>query len=481
MSLCRLPLSRFLPLLALFFLSALPGHALRPDILYTPQSGFLQIAPARQLTLNAHVSAFQYEPLGLEIAFVGSETQGDSTMHFVKVVDVRTGHEMERLSFSLPTEQDLVTSYDYRILGWSPSGRSLMLDRYLPPADLPDGADPNRGECVRWDVSATPPSIQVVAPTAPLPEGASIIFTTRYLSPTGRWLAFKQTYESNNPDQNTAKSAYRITLYDVEKRTEKILPLPPGLYFFGWSDATHLKMTLRQGDDRVPKVYDVTTGTLQDGGGNPAAIPIQSASHQYPEMTLDTEARTLEDKGGSGGRIDSHILWIRRTPLWKKPLGVVSAGLTPGGEDPQAVWSPTGKQIAFIAHGDLCVTDLVATPASEPHPQETLAMGLKLTRIEEQTLALSDLKQIGLGLIQYCQDHDENYPPAAGIDEAILPYLKTRDVFSVGDVHWVYHAPDNLSLAAMEAPAETVIGTMDLGDTQITLFGDGHVKLLPKR
>ena len=83
-------LRRLTPLCLLFLLvlCALPVSAaptqpsnLRSDILYTSRGEFVQVSPMRPLTLNAHVEQFQYEPLGIEVAFVGSEVQGDQTTH----------------------------------------------------------------------------------------------------------------------------------------------------------------------------------------------------------------------------------------------------------------------------------------------------------------------------------------------------------------------------------------------------------------
>lgn len=73
------------------FADAPPPTSLRPDVLYTHQGEFVQVKPMRPLTLNAHVEQFAYDPLGIEIASVGSEPQGENTLHFVKTVDVRTG------------------------------------------------------------------------------------------------------------------------------------------------------------------------------------------------------------------------------------------------------------------------------------------------------------------------------------------------------------------------------------------------------
>jgi len=174
----------------------------------------------------------------------------------------------------------------------------------------------------------------------------------------------------------------------------------------------------------------------------------------------------------------SHLLWIRRTPLDAKRLGVAAAGMTAGKDDPQAVWSPTGKQIAFRSLGDLYVTDL--TPSVGPMAREKLAVGLVLTPAEEREFAVSNLKQIGLGMIQYAQDFDEHYPPSEGVNEAIYPYLKTQDVFQVGTHPFVYVLPGGTSLASLDDPANTALGKIELADSEVILFADGHVKSFPK-
>ena len=147
--------------------------------------------------------------------------------------------------------------------------------------------------------------------------------------------------------------------------------------------------------------------------------------------------------------------------------------------DPQAVWSPTGKQVAFIASGDLHVTDLVS--ASEALPHEKMAVGLKLSCQEEQELALSNLKQIGLGIIQYTQDNDEKFPTADGWIKTIYPYIQSPDVFRVGDQPAVYEQPTDLSLTKMESPADTEMAYIDLPCARVVLFCDGHVKVFAKQ
>ncbi|MFO8081771.1 MAG: prepilin-type N-terminal cleavage/methylation domain-containing protein [Armatimonadota bacterium] len=47
-----------------------------------------------------------------------------------------------------------------------------------------------------------------------------------------------------------------------------------------------------------------------------------------------------------------------------------------------------------------------------------------------QTACLSNIKQIGLGLMMYAQDHDETYPTTGGAWwYPLMPYVKNEDVF----------------------------------------------------
>lgn len=470
-----------------FFCFALPAAAdpaaplprpanLRSDILYTHKGEFVQVSPMRALTLNAHVEQFAYDPLGIEVAVAGSETTGDKTTHFVKTLDVRNGHEMSRVT-AITQAEDVYGSFS--LLGWSTSGRYLLLKRYSQDPKEPETA---LSEFIRWDLGADPPVQRKIDPEAGLPpemrsedlEGSADC----YPSPDGRWLLFTQSIhalkDNGKPiDQNAS------ILYDPERDTFKLLPLPPKTVFQGWSDSTHLEIS----QAHLSRQFDVVTGLV-------SPLPLDSApapavSKQYPDLSLDTEARDQEDRQPTGGHFGSYVIWIRRTPFGKLPFGIAAAGLMPrpqipeypGRDDPKAVWSPTGKQIAFVANNDLCITDLTAE--IEGHPREKLAVGLKLSCREEQALASSDLKQIGLGITQYLQDMDEQFPLAKDWVKTVYPYIKA-DVFEVDGHSAVYEQPADLALAKMESPADVEMAYMDLPCARVVLFCDGHVKVFPK-
>ena len=391
----RLALSCLLFLLACGLpASAAPAQPsnLSPDILYTTKGEFVHVSPMRPLTLNAHVTQFAYDPLGIEIAYVGSEVQGDQTVYSVKTMDTRTGHEMSRLSVAAPTGG---ISAGFILQGWSRSGKYMLLVRFSA-----DPAEPTTAieENLRWDLGASPSVTRLIDPAAHLPAGAQPVPGLGYgiPSPHCLWIAFKQYVHTSDAEGRLGPEEAAYVLYDPDRDAYRPLTLPAGTRTSGWSDDDHLIIRRKE----VQQRFDVVTGQISPlGPAMPDDAP--AASRQFPDLTLDVEHRTQQDVKGSGGYLDSCLLWVRRKPAGKLPLGAAAAGLTASRDDPQAVWSPTGKQIAFLSHEDLCVTDVM--PSTELLPNEKMAVGLTLTCAEERQLAVVNLKQIGLALTQYAQ------------------------------------------------------------------------------
>ena len=452
---------------------------LRGDILYTHRGEFVQVKPMRPLTLTAHVEQFAYDPLGIEIAVSGSDVQGDQTIHFVKTIDSRTGHEISRMTLTSQTGE---SGYDLMLLGWSPSGKYLLVQQFSPD---PKEFETELVKFLRLDLSATPPVTRIVDPLAAFPleeqspdsEGSA----DGHLSPDGRWVSFSQLIQTQKPNGRLVKEL-ECVLYDLEHDTLKVLALPPKIAFSGeWGDKTHVKF--RQGGE--DKWFDVVTDQITPAPASPLTL-IPLTSRAYPDLSLDTQSPVQQDAQSKEGRLGSYIIWIRRTSFGKLPLGVAAAGLMPrpqipeypGRDNPNAAWSPTGKQIAFVANNDLYVTDLMT--ATEILPREKSAVGLKLSCPEEQALAVQNLSQIGLGIIQYAQDYDETLPRADGFMRTLSPYLESADVFQVDGHPFVYEQPADLALASIEAPADTEQGYMDLPCARVVLFCDGHVKVFKK-
>ena len=449
---------------------------LRSDIIYTHKGEFVQVSPMRPLTLNAYVEQFAYDPLGIEIAYVGSELSGTRITGYIKTLDTRSGREMSRFK-AVPLSDS--TSSRIALLGWSKSGKSLLLRQFTQD---PDDPGLEHSQYLKWDLTADPPKTKVIEPQKGLPsgtEGDAYKESASCLpSPTGRWFMFSLRVRNHTPEGKHAPDSDAYVLYDPEQETLRPLSLPAGASSYSWGDATHLNIS----QAGLPyQWFDVVSGRT----GPPAVSQQPEAllsSKQYPDLSLDIDHQELTDSKRSGGRLGVNLIWIRRTPFGKIPLGIACAGLLPNeaisfSAEPPAVWSPTGKQLAFISGGELCVTNLNAV--IEPIPSEKLSVGLKLSCDEERELAQSSLKQVGLGVLQWSQDYDEKFPPPEGIVQTLMPYTKSTDIFAVDGHSFVYEQPGP-TLASLDSPATTEMGYMDLPCARVVLYSDGHVKSFPK-
>ena len=104
---------------------------------------------------------------------------------------------------------------------------------------------------------------------------------------------------------------------------------------------------------------------------------------------------------------------------------------------------------------------------------------------EADSQSLRNLKQIGLGMMQYVQDYDENLPPmksAAATKMALFPYIKNNDVFRQPLTHEPYLPNTSLSGRSLEsfgglATMVVYYEASPMPDgTRAVVFLDGHAK-----
>ena len=102
-------------------------------------------------------------------------------------------------------------------------------------------------------------------------------------------------------------------------------------------------------------------------------------------------------------------------------------------------------------------------------------------------MSLANLRQLGLGLIQYTQDNNETLPPmqsASAAKAALFPYIKSDSIFEQPPSHTFYRPNASLSrrkLASFDSPASVVAyfeTTPQADGLRAVLFLDGHVKRL---
>ena len=101
------------------------------------------------------------------------------------------------------------------------------------------------------------------------------------------------------------------------------------------------------------------------------------------------------------------------------------------------------------------------------------------------SVSLSNLKQLGLGIMQYAQDHDQTFPPledAAAMKKAIMPYVKSESLFVHPNSKEAYQPNASLSgkkMTSLAEPATRVLGfeaSPDANGRRAVLYADGHVK-----
>jgi hypothetical protein len=129
-------------------------------------------------------------------------------------------------------------------------------------------------------------------------------------------------------------------------------------------------------------------------------------------------------------------------------------------------------QLAILAHGNLYLSKVSIVPATV---REAIDAGENVPCKEEELLAASNLKQIGLAMLQYSQDYDNVLPPAGNFHDEVYPYVKDESVFSVGDYNFSY-AMDGEDSTTFDKPGEKVAGELVLPCAKVVLYLDGHVQ-----
>jgi prepilin-type processing-associated H-X9-DG protein len=460
-----------------------PGSLGPEHGIYLGEGQVLAVESTRQLTLREDIQAYAFSPSGEKIAYVSYVEDHGEQYYALKVVDTWR-HEPEvtlltkqRLPkfIANPPEPTLL-----EIVGWSGDDRFVLFQRDSSAPGEDDTALPPQIEMI--DLSASTPQAKPI-PLGTKNHDGSLVDIDASWSPDHDRLVIRRrvTYLTEKP----VRTEQNYWLYRPLTDQLQPLPLDPSCIVRGWRDGGHLLIKAVAKDTNSPlQNYELETGTLTEfvrpeGWGkvpldNPIA-PLGAADPKDPSLILEILAHRL-NASRQDGLTPASTVWLRQNPAAGK-LSVLALGVITGKSPPQAQWSPTGKSIAFVAHGDVFLANLIKRPANQ---QERLAGGEPWRCPEDGTTAASNMKQIALGILQYTQDNDERLPTASEFRQAITPYLQDESLFSLGDCQFIYHAPKNLSYDIINAPADLIIGEMDTPCGRIVLYADGHVKNLGK-
>jgi prepilin-type processing-associated H-X9-DG protein len=154
-------------------------------------------------------------------------------------------------------------------------------------------------------------------------------------------------------------------------------------------------------------------------------------------------------------------------PRWEAESGsgTGGTGTTNAGNSTVQMRAVFDKPVVCVQEGEAWRVDVVATFARWNSMSDQTVQQL-ITRTRENSSRAecqSNLKQIGLGMLQYVQDYDEMYPPANKWSDVIQPYVKSERILHCPSLEpgekYGYAMNWRLSrkgMASIESPAETV-------------------------
>ena len=239
----------------------------------------------------------------------------------------------------------------------------------------------------------------------------------------------------------------------------------PNLFWLGWQEDGKTLYGTRVSKNPNPAekprrenfLFDITTGQVTPFTG-------KHTYRELPAMKLPPLKVTI-----GKGEIRHEEATVRLSPLW---LEGTEAGMTG-----RALVTPDGGQGGILPRAVLFQSNgaLYAAPIEKMDRAAYLA----LRREQLKRQAMNQAKQIGLGMMMYCQDYDENFPPVGSDLRGIVdPYLKNDSVWNnpeSGQFGFTA-AYKATGLASFESPATTPLGYLTGPGGRVIIFVDGHVR-----
>lgn len=169
------------------------------------------------------------------------------------------------------------------------------------------------------------------------------------------------------------------------------------------------------------------------------------------------------------GEVKRESTIIPLTPLWLVGTGTDTEG--------QALITPDGSRPEILPRAVLYFSDgsLYAAPLQHTNREAYIALRRQHWRIQAMTSA----KQIGLGMMMYAQDYDENFPsPDSNLKDIVDPYLKNQSLWNNPETgkFGFQVAYKQTSLSAYQTPANTPLGYLNGPGGRAVIYIDGHVR-----
>ncbi len=128
--------------------------------------------------------------------------------------------------------------------------------------------------------------------------------------------------------------------------------------------------------------------------------------------------------------------------------------------------SPKEDAVMVLREGSLSVQDVLRVDR---------ALMEKRTGPESKEALMSRAKQVGTGLIMYASDNDDELPPADGMKERIMPYIRDESVLD----GFIYTYSGPLNLSNIKDPSRTELGFIRGIGGSAVLYADSSVRWKP--
>ena len=151
----------------------------------------------------------------------------------------------------------------------------------------------------------------------------------------------------------------------------------------------------------------------------------------------------------------ANVLYLESYFKSKQSKALIAAD----GAEPTLI--PSGGGVFYVSKG---------AEWFQPLLKMNLADYLLMKKKADRILAISNARQLGLGVIMYTQDNDEKLPTPDGINDKIAPYVRN------GDFDGFNYTYAGGSLADIKNPSTTTLGYVDGEGGRAVIYVDGHVK-----
>ncbi|HEY3780160.1 MAG TPA: hypothetical protein VGL56_03680 [Fimbriimonadaceae bacterium] len=164
--------------------------------------------------------------------------------------------------------------------------------------------------------------------------------------------------------------------------------------------------------------------------------------------------------GNAGKSVRGRSQWIDGSLKSPFPAALISV------DTESAALSPARNAVSYSSQGCLFVRKIIKLDA---------AMAKAMADELAKELALSQAKQVALGMLMYANDYNDNFPNSFGWASALGPYLKSDDLAS----GFTYSYSGSTNVTSIAEPASTILGYVQTATGRAVAYTDGHVRWLP--